>query len=186
MQKVRIERNLDPVFRAQLKGTTEAINSTAGYKGVLVLNTDTNHLHVLTGEAGSSIELASRGDAIEISKVTNLQSILDTKASTSDVADLHSKKADLEYVKNELKSKANSAELTANLDKKADKTAIADMLTNEKAKTTYLGISAKAESAKSADSVAWNNVTGKEKVRTTDTPISMKDFGGPIDLGMIK
>lgn len=53
---------------------------------------------------------------------------------------------------------------------------------------TKLDTTAKADSARiadSANSVAWSNVTGTEKVRTTDTPITMNDFGGSIDLGMI-
>ena len=88
-------------------------------------------------------------------------------------------------LKTEVTPKADKTYTDQQLALKADKTAIADMLTKTEAVGKYLGITAKATSAKIADSVAWVNVTGKEKVRTTDTPIKMSDFGGPIDLGMI-
>lgn len=94
-------------MRAQLKGSTAAINATAGYKGVLVLNTDTNRLHVLTGVAGNSIELA------------NLQDI-------PDPVDI-SGKADKTYVDQQLANKQPigdyviSAELTEGLDTKLGK-----------------------------------------------------------------
>ena len=94
-------------MRAQLKGSTAAINATAGYKGVIVLNTDTNRLHVLTGVAGNSIELA------------NLQDI-------PDPIDI-SGKADKTYVDQQLANKqpigdyATSTELTEGLATKLGK-----------------------------------------------------------------
>ena len=97
------------------------------------------------------------------------------------------------YTKTEVDSKLSSglsakvdiSTYTTDKESFATKTSIADMLTKTEAQESYLSITGKAESAKTADSVAWSNVTGTEKVRTTDTPITMNDFGGSIDLGMI-
>lgn len=109
MQSQLMERKLDPVFRAQLKGTTSAINEYNAYtqlKGTLVLNTETNHLHVLSGQADTSIELANTTDKFNINAITGLQEALNSK----------------------------------------------------------LGKTEKAESAKTADSVSWNNVQGKPNI----------------------
>lgn len=92
----------EQLMRAQLKGSTASINSTAGYKGVLVLNTDTNHLHVLTGEAGNNIELANKTDIPE----------------TVDV----SGKADISYVNAQLNTKLGKTE-------KAESAKVADSAT---------------------------------------------------------
>lgn len=145
----------EQLMRAQLKGSTASINSTAGYKGVLVLNTDTNHLHILTGEAGTNIELANKTD---IPKQVDI-----------------SGKADKTYVDQQLATKQPVGDYATN-------TNLSEGL------ATKLGKTEKATSAiiaDSANSVAWINVTGTEKVRTTDTPIIINDFGSPVDLGMI-
>ena len=92
----------EQLMRAQLKGSTASINSTAGYKGVLVLNTDTNHLHVLTGEAGNNIELANKTDIPENVDVSG--------------------KADISYVNTQLNTKLGKAE-------KAESAKVADSAT---------------------------------------------------------
>ena len=145
----------EQLMRAQLKGSTTSINSTAGYKGVLVLNTDTNHLHILTGEAGSNIELANK---------TDIPAPIDISG-----------KADITYVDQQLATKqpigdyATNSALTSGLSTKLDNTAKA----------------LSASVADVANSVAWVNVTGKENVRTTDIPITIADFGTSVDFGMI-
>lgn len=192
----------EQLMRAQLKGSTASINSTAGYKGVLVLNTDTNHLHILTGEAGSNIELANKTDIpeeVDISgkaDITYVDQQLATKQPVGDYATNTNLalKADKSYVDEQLETKqptgdyATNAQLTSGL---ATKQPVGDYATNTaltQKLATKLDINGKASSASvadSANSVAWTNVTGTEKVRTTDTPITINDFGSSVDLGMI-
>lgn len=52
--------------RKQITGTATQINGFAGHNGVLVYATDTKHLHVLSGTAGTTTELANRTDIPDI------------------------------------------------------------------------------------------------------------------------
>lgn len=52
--------------RKQITGTAAQINGFAGHNGVLVYATDTKHLHVLSGTAGTTTELANRTDIPDI------------------------------------------------------------------------------------------------------------------------
>lgn len=130
----------------------------------------------LTPYATISSVNASLANKLDVSVFNSEKSILQSSIAT---------KLDASSYTTDKPTFALKAEVTDQLGTKANKTDILDMLTKTLAASTYLGIKAKAESAKIADSVAWANVTGKEKVRTTDTPIKLSDFGGPIDLGMI-
>lgn len=130
----------------------------------------------LTPYATISSVNASLANKLDVSVFDSEKSILQSSIAT---------KLDASSYTTDKPTFALKAEVTDQLGTKANKTDILDMLTKTLAASTYLGIKAKAESAKIADSVAWANVTGKEKVRTTDTPIKLSDFGGPIDLGMI-
>ena len=135
----------EQLMRAQLKGSTASINSTAGYKGVLVLNTDTNHLHVLTGEAGNNIELANKTDIPEEVDISG--------------------KADLSYVNTQLNTKLGKTEKAesakvADSATKATKDASGNVITATYATNTALtegldtklNATAKAVSAGTADS----------------------------------
>lgn len=53
--------------RKQITGTAAQINGFAGHNGVLAYSTDTKHLHVLSGTAGTTTELANRTDIPDIS-----------------------------------------------------------------------------------------------------------------------
>lgn len=48
--------------RKQITGTAAQIKGFAGHNGVLAYATDTKHLHVLSGTAGTTTELANRSD----------------------------------------------------------------------------------------------------------------------------
>ena len=48
--------------RKQITGTEAQIKAYAGHNGVLAYATDTKHLHVLSGTAGTTTELANRSD----------------------------------------------------------------------------------------------------------------------------
>lgn len=109
----------------------------------------------------------------------------DEKSYIKNKPDIYTKTEVDSKLSSGLSAKVDISTYTTDKESFATKTSIADMLTKTEAQESYLSITGKAESAKTADSVAWSNVTGTEKVRTTDTPITMNDFGGSIDLGMI-
>lgn len=52
--------------RKQITGTEAQIKGYAGHNGVLAYATDTQHLHVLSGTAGTTTELANRTDIPDI------------------------------------------------------------------------------------------------------------------------
>lgn len=52
--------------RKQITGTAAQIKGFAGHNGVLAYATDTKHLHVLNGVAGTTTELANRTDIPDI------------------------------------------------------------------------------------------------------------------------
>jgi hypothetical protein len=52
--------------RKQLTGTEAQIKGYAGHNGVLAYATDTKHLHVLSGTAGTTTELANKTDIPDI------------------------------------------------------------------------------------------------------------------------
>lgn len=52
--------------RKQITGTEAQIKDYAGHNGVLAYATDTKHLHVLSGTAGATTELANRTDIPDI------------------------------------------------------------------------------------------------------------------------
>lgn len=53
--------------RKQITGTAAQIKAFAGHNGVLAYATDTKHLHVLSGTAGTTTELANRADIPNVS-----------------------------------------------------------------------------------------------------------------------
>lgn len=154
----------EQLMRAQLKGSTASINSTAGYKGVLVLNTDTNHLHVLTGEAGNNIELANKTDIPETVDVSGKADIsyvnaqLNTKLSKTEKAESakvadSATKATRDASGNVITTTyATKSEVTSGL---AGKQPVGDYATNTaltEGLATKLDATAKAVSAGTADS----------------------------------
>lgn len=52
--------------RKQITGTEAQIKGYAGHNGVLAYATNTKHLHVLSGTAGTTTELANRTDIPDI------------------------------------------------------------------------------------------------------------------------
>ena len=83
--------------RKQITGTAAQIKGFAGHSGVLAYATDTKHLHVLSGTAGTTTELANRADIPDITG-----------------------KADTTYVDTQLGTKATKTELTTGLAGKAN------------------------------------------------------------------
>ena len=72
--------------RKQITGTEAQIKGFAGHNGVLAYATDTKHLHVLSGTAGTTTELANRTDIPDITgkaDKTELTTGLAGKANSS-------------------------------------------------------------------------------------------------------
>lgn len=75
--------------RKQLTGTEAQIKGYAGHNGVLAYATDTKHLHVLSGTAGTTTELANRTDIPDITgkaDTTYVKAELDKKQPKGDYA----------------------------------------------------------------------------------------------------
>lgn len=56
--------------RKQITGTTAQIKSFAGHEGVLAFDKITKHLHVLSGTAGETTELANKSDIPDIPDIS--------------------------------------------------------------------------------------------------------------------
>lgn len=75
--------------RKQITGTEAQIKGYAGHNGVLAYATDTKHLHVLSGTAGTTTELANRTDIPDITgkaDTTYVKAELDKKQPKGDYA----------------------------------------------------------------------------------------------------
>lgn len=75
--------------RKQITGTEAQIKGYAGHKGVLAYATDTKHLHVFSGTAGTTTELANRTDIPDVSgkaDTTYVNTELAKKQSKGDYA----------------------------------------------------------------------------------------------------
>lgn len=75
--------------RKQITGTEAQIKGYAGHNGVLAYATDTKHLHVLSGTAGTTTELANRTDIPDITgkaDMTYVKAELDKKQPKGDYA----------------------------------------------------------------------------------------------------
>lgn len=86
--------------RKQITGTEAQIKGYAGHNGVLAYATDTKHLHVFSGTAGTTTKLAN---------VSDIPAPVDISG-----------KADKTYVDTQLGTKATKTELTTGLAGKAD------------------------------------------------------------------
>jgi hypothetical protein len=86
--------------RKQITGTEAQIKGYAGHNGVLAYATDTKHLHVLSGTAGTTTKLAN---------VSDIPAPVDISG-----------KADKTYVDTQLGTKATKTELTTGLAEKAN------------------------------------------------------------------
>lgn len=86
--------------RKQITGTEAQIKGYAGHNGVLAYATDTKHLHVLSGTAGTTTKLAN---------VSDIPAPVDISG-----------KADKTYVDTQLGTKATKTELTTGLAGKAN------------------------------------------------------------------
>lgn len=159
--------------RKQITGTAAQIKGFAGHNGVLAYATDTKHLHVLSGTAGTTTELANRADIPDITgkaDTTYVNAELAKKANAShthtsaDVTDLNV------TISNALKPYATTNTVNTELAKKANEShthAVSDVDGLRVALDGKLDATAKAESAKvadSANSVSWGNVTGKPSI----------------------
>lgn len=139
--------------RKQITGTEAQIKGYAGHNGVLAYATDTKHLHVLSGTAGTTTELANR---------TDIPAPVDISG-----------KADKTYVDTELAKKqtkgdyATNTALTEGLAGKANKThthAVADVI----------GLQS-ALDGKTNDATLQVDLT---KIRESITEVSSKVDGG--------
>lgn len=93
------------IERKQLTGSTAKINQYAGHEGQLVFDTQTKHLHVLSGTAGTSTKLAN------VSDIPAPQDI--------------SGKADKTYVDQELAKKVSESNLNERLNTERQTTNVA-------------------------------------------------------------
>lgn len=91
------------IERKQLTGTTEQINAYAGHNGVLAYATDTKHLHVLSGTAGTTTKLANADDIPAPVDISG-------KADKAEV----SLKADKTYVDEQLATKQPTGDYATN------------------------------------------------------------------------
>lgn len=72
--------------RKQITGTEAQIKGYAGHNGVLAYATDTKHLHVLSGTAGTTTELANRTDITGKADTTYVNAELAKKQAKGDYA----------------------------------------------------------------------------------------------------
>ena len=143
---------------AQLKASsTSVLNQYAGLLGQLVFNKQTNHMHVMSGQAGTTYELA------------NVTDITASKAGAYSKSESDSKFATLAntYTKDEVDQIA--------LDSKVD---LSGYLQKTEAESLYLGKTAKATSATTADFATKATQDGSGQVITstyaTKTELSTK------------
>lgn len=141
--------------RKQITGTEAQIKGYAGHNGVLAYATDTKHLHVLSGTAGTATELANRTD---IPDVTG--------------------KADTTYVNAELTKKqpkgdyATNTALTQGLAGKLDATG--------KAQTA--GTADTANALASTAKVPYSQLTGTPSIPDASNLIPRGGDGGTISV----
>lgn len=72
--------------RKQITGTAAQIKGFAGHNGVLAYATDTKHLHVLSGTAGTTTELANKTDITGKADTTYVNAELAKKQDKGDYA----------------------------------------------------------------------------------------------------
>lgn len=89
--------------RKQITGTEAQIKGYAGHNGVLAYATDTKHLHVLSGTAGTTTKIANVSDIPAPVDISG-------KADTSYVNTELGKKADKTYVDTELAKKQSKGD----------------------------------------------------------------------------
>lgn len=80
--------------RSQIKGTKAQIDAFAGHEGVLGFATDTKHLHVFSGTAGTSTEFLPKAEVdakvstetlnTELAKYVTSESLLDTNGKVKE------------------------------------------------------------------------------------------------------
>ena len=189
--------------RKQITGTEAQIKGYAGHNGVLAYATDTKHLHVLSGTAGTTTKLANMSDIpapVDISGKAD-KTYVDTElakkqpkgdyatntaltqglAGKANSSHTHTS-ADVTDLSNALKSYATMNTVNAELAKKANEShthAVSDVEGLQVALDGKLDATAKAESAKvadSANSVSWGNVTGKPSIPSSPNAYITETF----------
>lgn len=138
--------------RKQITGTEAQIKGFAGHNGVLAYATDTKHLHVLSGTAGTTTKLANMSDISGKADKTYVDTELAKKQSTGDYA-------------------TNSA-LTAGLAGKLDATG--------KAKTA--GTADTANALASTAKVPYSQLTGTPSIPDASNLIPRGGDGGTISV----
>lgn len=73
--------------RKQVTGTTEQINAYAGVEGQLVWNKTTKRWVGMSGTAGTNYPMASEHHQHSIANVTDLQKVLDSKATKTELTE---------------------------------------------------------------------------------------------------
>ena len=73
--------------RKQVTGTTEQINAYAGVEGQLVWNKTTKRWVGMSGTAGTNYPMASERHQHRIANVTDLQKVLDSKATKTELTE---------------------------------------------------------------------------------------------------
>lgn len=73
--------------RKQVTGTTEQINAYAGVEGQLVWNKTTKRWVGMSGTAGTNYPMASERHQHSIANVTDLQKVLDSKATKTELTE---------------------------------------------------------------------------------------------------
>ena len=159
--------------RKQITGTEAQIKGYAGHNGVLAYATDTKHLHVLSGTAGTTTKLANMSDI----------------PAPVDI----SGKADKTYVDTELAKKqtkgdyATNTALTEGLAGKADKTYVDTELAKKQTKGDYATNTALTEGlagkANKAHTHTVSQITDMSNVVLSVNNITPSS-GGNVNLGL--
>lgn len=156
--------------RKQITGTEAQIKGYAGHNGVLAYATDTKHLHVLSGTAGITTELANRTDVPEISgkaDKTYVDAELTKKQPKGDYATTNTVNAELAKKANETHTHPISqiTDLQASLDAKTDDAALQAGLTA--IRESIANVSSKVENTLGASTVhiveAWSSTAGDSR-----------------------
>lgn len=115
--------------RKQITGTEAQIKGYAGHNGVLAYATDTKHLHVLSGTAGTTTELANRADITGKADTTYVNAELAKKANETHTHPI----SQITNLQTSLDAKTNDATLQVDL------TAIRESISNVSSKVDGIG-----------------------------------------------
>ena len=155
--------NQNILQRAQVKGTTQTIASFAGLDGLLVVNKTTGDLHVMTGVAGSNKVLPCRETVSQMIKSEAPAPDLSGYLTKNDASSIYLGK---QGARNTYLSKTDASDNYLGKTAKAQSAKVADSANSVLGSNVNGAVSqaTHASSADSANSVAWDNVSDKPTI----------------------